>query len=35
MKKIKKFLLLLVLGIILLSTTSYKRVDAATVSEAM
>ena len=35
MKKIKKFLLLLVLGTILLSTTSYKRVDAATVSEAM
>ncbi|MDO5799514.1 MAG: RICIN domain-containing protein [Eubacteriales bacterium] len=35
MKKIKKFLLLLVLGTILLSTTNYKRVDAATVSEAM
>ena len=35
MKKIKKILLLLVLATILLSTTNYKRVDAATVSEAM
>ena len=35
MKNIKKFLLILLFGIVLFNTTSYYRVNAATVSEAM